>query len=424
MTVESQRDLIGILGTAKNGFERALADGVTAACFTDPVCVAAFSAMIDLDKAKRVVDLQGVVSGVSADHRSDVLELLTNAPITKNYESILADVLDTAWQRVAYRRVQGLQKRLETRERNEPTDELRAEIANLSAELASGAKVKTKGFDQLSDETLAMVETRWEENKHGRRPGIPTGIKALDDAISGFDKGRLYIVGARTGIGKTTLAVNFSWAAVDAGHATAFFTVEMSEHEIAEKFLSRIGGIDGHRIVKGQLTSSDFDKIHAAARTAHSLPLYVVDHIGTSYEKFCLETRRLVRQHGVKLVVFDYLQQMTLGKAKGKTEANKHAELSIISHGLKQLARELGIAILCPAQLGRAAETYDFIPNKTHIKESGSIEHDADVIMLLHMTGPEELPDTKYLLVVDKNRRGPRTTIELKYNLATNYFGT
>lgn len=423
MTVESQRDLIGILGTHKSGYERALADGISAASFTDPACVAAFSAMIDLDKAKRAIDLQGVTASVAADHRTAVLDMLTNAPITKNYDAIVADVLDTAWQRDAYRKVLALQKRLETRTRNEPTDDIRAEIANLSHALSGGAKTKTKSFDQLLDETVEQIEKRWENLKVGIQPGIPTGIKALDDAISGFDKGRLYILGARTGIGKTTIAVNFSWAAVNAGHATAFFTVEMSEHEITEKFISRIGGIDGHKIVKATLTPNDFDKIHGARNRGRTMPLFAIDSIGTSYEKFCLETRRLVRQHGVKLVVFDYLQQMTLSGHKGK-EANKHHELSIISHGLKQLARELGIAILCPAQLGRAAETYDFIPNKTHIKESGSIEHDADVIMLLHMTGPEDHPDTKYLLVVDKNRRGPRTTIELKYNLATNYFGT
>lgn len=240
--------------------------------------------------------------------------------------------------------------------------------------------------------------------------GVPTGFASLDRMLAGMQNSNLLILAARPGVGKTAFALNIArHTAVEEKLPTAIFSLEMSKEELVDRLLVRQGLIDAWKLKTGQLSDDDFASLSEAMGILAEAPLYIDDTPGLTVTELRTKARRLQLDKGIKFIIVDYLQLM-----HGNTRDNRVQEVSEISQGLKNLARELKIPILAAAQLSRAMEARGGRPRLSDLRESGSIEQDADVVMFLHRED-EEVREM-VTLSIEKHRNGPTGQMNLYFN--------
>ncbi len=248
--------------------------------------------------------------------------------------------------------------------------------------------------------------------------GVPTGFRELDKLTSGFQPGNLVIVAARPSMGKSALglctAVNI---AVRHGVPVALFTLEMSKSEVTQRLMCSEGKVESQRLRTGKLAQDDWSRLTAACDKLMKAPIYVDDAGSTTMMDIRSKSRRLKSQHpDLGLIVVDYLQLMT----SGKDMENRVQEVSQISRQLKVLARDLDVPILALSQLSRAVEQrHDKRPILSDLRESGSIEQDADIVMFIYRDeyyNPEETDQQGLAEVhIAKHRNGPTDTVKLSF---------
>lgn len=238
--------------------------------------------------------------------------------------------------------------------------------------------------------------------------GIPTGFKDLDDTLAGMQRSNLLILASRPGVGKTSLALNIAQnLAVNYKRPVGFFSLEMSREELVDRLLVAQADIDAWRLKTGKLDEDDFTKLSNAMGELAEAPLYIDDTPALSILEMRTKSRRLQVEAGVDLIVVDYLQL-----ARSRQLENRVQEVSEISQGLKNLARELKIPVLAISQLSRAVEQRGTRrPQLADLRESGSIEQDADVVMFIWRED-EEKPEN-IVLDIAKHRNGPLRSINL-----------
>ncbi|NLC30581.1 MAG: replicative DNA helicase [Candidatus Moranbacteria bacterium] len=247
----------------------------------------------------------------------------------------------------------------------------------------------------------------------GSLRGVPSGFIDLDKVLAGFQKSDLVILAARPSIGKTTLALDIArQVGVQAKVPVGIFSLEMSSDQLIDRMLAAQAGIDLWRLRTGKLRSSgpenDFEKLNEAMGILSEAPIYIDDTASANIMEMRTMARRLQTEHNLGLIIIDYLQLMEGRKMSGD---NRVQEISEISRALKQLARELNIPIIALSQLSRQVESRSpQIPKLSDLRESGSIEQDADVVMMLYREDREK-PDTPNKQIVDvivaKHRNGP-----------------
>jgi replicative DNA helicase len=251
--------------------------------------------------------------------------------------------------------------------------------------------------------------------------GIPTGFSDLDNILAGFQKSDLVIVAARPSIGKTTLALDFArQIAVKEKVSVGIFSLEMSSDQLIDRMLAAESGVDLWRLRTGRLKTGegddDFQRIGEAMGVLSEAPIYIDDAGSANVMEMRTMARRLQSEHNVGVIIVDYLQLME-GRSGGDNRVN---EISEISRALKQLARELNIPVIALSQLSRAVESRSpQIPKLSDLRESGSIEQDADVVMFLYREDREK-PDTPNKNIVEvhiaKHRNGPIGKLSLYFN--------
>lgn len=252
--------------------------------------------------------------------------------------------------------------------------------------------VLTDSFDRLDE--LAKSD--------GTMRGIPTGFKDLDNILAGMQRSNLIILAARPGVGKTTLALNVARnLAVNHKRPVGIFSLEMSKEELVDRLLVAQADIDAWKLKSGKnLTEDDFTKLSMAMGELAEAPIFIDDTPAMSILEMRTKARRLQVEHGLDLIVVDYLQL-----ARGRTTDNRVQEVSEISQGLKNLARELKIPVLALSQLSRQVENRGTRrPQLSDLRESGSIEQDADVVMFLWRDDEEKLENI--FLDIAKHRNG------------------
>jgi replicative DNA helicase len=240
---------------------------------------------------------------------------------------------------------------------------------------------------------------------------VPTGFVDLDNALAGMQESNLLILAARPGVGKTSLALNMAqYMAVEKKIPVGIFSLEMSNLELVDRLLVSQANIDAWKMKTGNLKEDDFGSLSEAMGVLADSPIYIDDTPGQSILEMRTKARRLQIESGIKFLVVDYLQ---LAMGNGRYESRVQ-EVAAISQGLKNLARELRIPVLALSQLSRAIESRgEKIPQLSDLRESGSIEQDADVVMFLYRPEEENLED--YKLSVAKHRNGPLRIIDLKF---------
>lgn len=245
--------------------------------------------------------------------------------------------------------------------------------------------------------------------KGGRVRGVSTGFRMLDDKLSGLQASNLIILAARPSLGKSSLAANIAqYVAVQQKIPVGFFSLEMSGEQLADRMLSAQADVDAWRIVTGNLSDEDFAKLNQAYADLSEAPIFVDDTPGLGVLEMRTKARRLQMEQGVQLIILDYLQL-----AHSRKLENRVQEVSEISQALKNLARELKIPVLALSQLSRAVEMRGGAkrPQLSDLRESGSIEQDADVVMFLYRDNDEDKQAMK--LLIAKHRNGPTGEIDL-----------
>ncbi len=253
--------------------------------------------------------------------------------------------------------------------------------------------------------TLEVTFERLDElsKTRGALRGVPTGMKTLDRMLSGLQDEELIILAARPSMGKSSLAINIAQhASIEHGKKIGFFSLEMGRESIVDRMISAQGDIDNWRISTGNLAAEDFEKYGIAAGQLAEAPIFIDDTPGISVIEMRTKARRLQLEHGLDLVIIDYMQLV-----HGKNFESRVQEVTYISQSLKNLARELKIPVLALSQLSRAVEQRGGVkrPQLSDLRDSGSIEQDADVVMFLYRPDDEDRENMG--LVIAKHRNGP-----------------
>lgn len=272
----------------------------------------------------------------------------------------------------------------------------RAETELYKVAEEGGAEGRAKSFSDATKEALEMAERAL--NSGGHLSGFTTGLESLNAKIGGLHKSDLIIVAGRPGMGKSALGTNIGFAAArrflqdqengieaakSAGAPVALFSLEMSADQLATRILAEQSGISSENLRMGRISQQEFRHLARAAAELQSLPLYIDDTPGLTIAALRTRARRLKRQKGIGLVVVDYLQLLQ-GSGRS-TDANRVQEISEISRGLKQLAKEIDVPVIALSQLSRAVEQReDKRPQLSDLRESGSIEQDADIVIFIY----------------------------------------
>ena len=241
--------------------------------------------------------------------------------------------------------------------------------------------------------------------------GIPTGIKDLDDTLAGMQDSNLIILAARPGLGKTAFALGIAqYVAVKEKIPVGFFSLEMSKEELVDRLLIAQADIDAWKLKTGRLDEEDFTQLSEAMGELAEAPLFIDDTPALTVLEMRTKARRLMAEHGLRFLVVDYLQLMR----SVRLLENRVQEVSEISMGLKNLARELRVPVLAVSQLSREVEKRGRKrPQLADLRESGSIEQDADVVMFLWREDEEDLENVD--LEIAKHRNGPLRRIKLRF---------
>jgi replicative DNA helicase len=324
-------------------------------------------------------------------------------------------------------------------------------------DLASAGQIEGgfRPFRAALTEAVEQAESAYKRDS--RLTGVATGLHALDHLLGGLHNSDLIIVAGRPSMGKTALATNMAFHAARSyreefdeenrpkvvdGAVVGFFSLEMSAEQLATRILAEQAEVPSEKIRRGEMNARDFDQVLARSRELEMIPLFIDDTPGLTVQALRTRARRLKRQHGLGLLVIDYLQLLQ-GAARGR-DVNRVQEISEITRGLKMLAKELNVPVVALSQLSRAVEQReDKRPQLADLRESGSIEQDADVVMFVYREEyyltraeparrPEESDERfnerhdqwrqrcehaygKAETIVAKQRHGPTGTVRLRF---------
>lgn len=305
--------------------------------------------------------------------------------------------------------------------------------------------VSNETLEALMDAEIRRMDARDEADGKGGMAGIPTGFSDIDAMLMGLQPGEMVILAARPSMGKTALALNLAeqialggqpiaGAAPGTKRPVAVFSMEMSKSAVAQRLLSARSGVPSQALRGGQkIGDEDYRRLIAASTDLKAAPMHIDDTPNLTVMGLRSKARRLVAQHQVECIIVDYLQLMS---APGLAKENRQVEVSAISRGVKALARELNIPIVCLSQLNRASESREGNrPRMSDLRESGSIEQDADVIMLLHREDYYHVHDPEWArenqekvgiaeIIVAKQRNGPTGVVKLAWDTNTTRFRT
>jgi replicative DNA helicase len=279
---------------------------------------------------------------------------------------------------------------------------------SLKQDLVSLETILTESFDRMEE---------LHRNKGALR-GVRTGWRDLDNITAGLQRSDLVILAARPAMGKTTLVTNLAYnVATVAKRPVLFFSLEMSKEQLVDRMLADASGVDAWNIRTGNLSDEDFSKLSEAMGEMAEAPIYLDDTPGLSVLEMRTKARRAAHETPLGLIIVDYLQLM---QGSGRDNGNRVQEVSEISRGLKLIARELNVPVIALSQLSRSVESRSpQVPQLADLRESGSIEQDADIVMFIYREAyynPETERENITDLILAKHRNGPTGKVELYFH--------
>ena len=382
-----------------------------------------YEAMLDLSNKNQAVDNLTVIEQLN---KAGLLEKVGGIA----FVTALANTVPTAANVIFYAKIvkeKSLMRRLINTataiatmgyEDSEDADTIMDKAEKMILEIA--ANRKTSDFTpikQIVIDTFSKIEGLYESK--GGLTGLSTGFKDLDHLTTGLQPSDLILVAARPSMGKTAFTLNIaSHVAIKENKPVAFFSLEMSKEQLMQRMLCAEGLIESQRLRVGDLDEQDWQKLIAAADKFSKAPLYIDDTPGISIMELRSKARRLQQEKGLSLILIDYLQLMQGRNNKGSD--NRQQEISEISRSLKSLARELNVPVIALSQLSRSVESRQIKkPMLSDLRESGSLEQDADIVMFLYRedyynaeTENKNITD----VIIAKHRNGPVDSIQLFFH--------
>lgn len=461
--LEAEQSLLGCLMFDNAVFER-LPDRLRGAHFYEPFHQRLFDAISEFIAAGRLAEPTVLVDAFRDDPAfADfgglryLADLVDRAPPSANAREYARTVYDLAVRRDLIRIGGDM-----VAEAPDPsmTGAMHVEKAEgaLFALAEAGEQAKgIKSFREALTGAVAMIEAAF--RRDGALAGLATHLTDLDSKLGGLHPSDLLILAGRPSQGKTALANNIGFRVADAYRAVAdvdepcglrtveggvvlFYSLEMSAEQLAIRIIADVSGVSGDAMRKGEITADDFRKVKAVEARLAKIPLYIDDTGGLNIARLAARARRHKRRHGLDLVIVDYLQLVTTNNGGGR--GNRVQEVSEITGALKALAKDLACPVLALSQLSRKVEDReDKRPQLSDLRESGSIEQDADCVMFVfreayyleraepkegsseHLAWVEEMERLRNQaeVIVGKQRHGPIGTVRLSFNGATTSFG-
>lgn len=419
---EAEASLLGALLIDSNAIVK-IADNLSVKDFYDKRHERIYEAIISLYEQHKAIDVltlsdrlkdTGYLDSIGGPaYLTELTNFVPTAAHVEQYAEIVA-------QKAMRRRLIAASKEIgeltldESKQLQELIEEAESRLFEVSQQhikqdVISLETILAESFDRLDDLHKDKQKIR----------GVPTGFKDLDNTLAGFQRSDLVILAARPSMGKTALALNFAHnVAVQANEPVLVFSLEMSKEQLVDRLLSMESGVDAWALRTGNLTDADFEKIGHAMGTLSEAPIFIDDTPGITISDLRTKARREAHQRPLGLIIVDYLQLMSGGSRFGG-DSNRVQEISEISRGLKGVARELNVPVLALSQLSRSVESRSpQIPQLADLRESGSIEQDADVVAFIYR---EEYynPDTDRKKLTDvfikKHRNGPTGGVELYF---------
>jgi len=422
--IEAERSILGAILLDNLAYNQA-AEHLKAEDFLLDSHRRIYSRMIDLSESSHSIDLITLSEELSrngeletiggAAYVSGLLDGVPDRPSIENYikivrdKSLLRSLIHTATAAIARASEQGDSA-------EEILNDTEAQIFQLSEKRIGRGFI---GVQEIIRESFGSVDAFLQRGS--RITGLETHYVDLDEKTSGLQKSDLIIVAGRPSMGKTSFAMNIAEnVAIEDGKTVAVFSLEMSKEALLQRMLCSVARVDAHKFRTGSLWQDDMRKITRALEQLGEAPIFIDDTPGITISEMRAKARRLLQSKGsLDLIVVDYLQLMSGG---GKRYENRTQEVSAISRGLKGLAKELGVPVMALSQLSRAPESRgagDHRPQLADLRESGSIEQDADVVAFIFR---EEVykPDDPELdgvaeLIIRKQRNGPTGTVKLAF---------
>ncbi|MDG2518158.1 MULTISPECIES: replicative DNA helicase [Lysobacter] len=422
-SIEAEQAVLGGLMLAPDSWDR-IADQLSDQDFYRRDHQLIFRAISELAEKNRPFDAvtlgewfesQGLSEQVAGG--AYLIELATNTPSAANIAAYAEIVRDKAILRQLIDVGTGIVNdgfQPDGRDSAEILEEAERQVLAIAQANTNGKTDFTPVTKALS-EAFDTLQTRY-TNGSGVT-GLSTGYTELDMMTAGLQKTDLIILAARPAMGKTTLALNMAeTAAFRSKLPVAVFSMEMSASQLAMRLISSVGRVNAQRLRTGQLEDEDWSRVTGAIRQLREVKIFIDDEPGLSPVKLSAKARRLKREHGLGLIVIDYLQLMSV---PGNSE-NRATEISEISRSLKGLAKELQVPVIALSQLNRSLETRtDKRPVMADLRESGAIEQDADMIMFIYRDdyyNKENSPDKGLAeVIIGKQRSGPTGSIKLKF---------
>ena len=386
-----------------------------------------FEAMLELFEKGEPIDLVTVTTLLSDSNKLEIAggvpyltDLASSVPTAANIDyyskiveekALLRRLIQTATEIVteSYNREDEVEELLDQAERNI---------------LAVSSRKNATSFKPIKD-VLIKVYDNIEKLHHAKDDvtGIPTGFRDLDRITSGFQKSDLIIIAARPSMGKTAFALNIAQnVAINTDENVAIFSLEMGAEQLVQRMLCAEGNIDSQRLRTGKLEQEDWGKLTMAMGSLSHAGIFIDDSPGIRVSDIRSKCRRLKQEHGLGMIIIDYLQ---LIQGSERLRENRQQEVSEISRSLKSLARELEVPVIALSQLSRSVEQrQDKRPMMSDLRESGSIEQDADIVGFLYREDyyDKDSDNQNIEIIISKQRNGPTGTVELAFVKEFNKF--
>lgn len=419
-SIEAEQSVIGSMLIDKTSIAEAMEVLKTEDFYKDAHKVI-FASILDLYQKDEGVDIITLTENLKSKDKLEasggityLSELSGSVVSTANLQSYIKIVKDKSTLR---KLIKSSTKIIEESYNNQDNVEKAIDMAEKSIFDLSNDR-NTSDFESMSvvlERGFLEIERLF--NNKGETTGVPSGFRALDEKTSGFQRGDMVLIAARPSMGKTTFALNIAeYAALRSGKSVAIFSLEMSKEQLAYKLLCSEAHVDMLRLRTGNLDDKDWENIAKASGPLAAAKIFIDDTAGMSVMEMRSKCRRLKIEQGIDMIVIDYLQLMTGGK--GSSESRQQ-EVSEISRSIKALAKEMQCPVIALSQLSRAPEARtDHRPMLSDLRESGSIEQDADLVMFLYRDeyyNKETEEKNVGECIIAKQRNGPTGTVKLAW---------
>jgi len=432
--LEAEQSLLGALMIDKDAIIK-IADIITSDDFYQTAHGIIYDTILELFEKKEAIDILSLTSQLDERHQLDLiggrsyLANLTNiVPSAAHIESYAKIIQKKATLRRLINAASSILELgyQEEKEVNEVLDKSEQSI------FAVSQKFLKQKFTHIKDVLTGAFERIDElHRERGKLRGLPTGFTELDNLLGGFQKSDLIILAARPSVGKTAFALDIARnAAVRYKKSIGLFSLEMSKEQLVDRLISGEAGVNMWNMRTGRLSEAndDFPRIGHAMSELSESNIFIDDFANTNVMELRTKARRLQMEHGLDMIIIDYLQLME-GSGSRQSSESRVQEIAEISRALKGLARELNVPVLALSQLSRAVElNKPAIPKLSHLRESGSIEQDADVVMFIYRKSADRNYDPNSLteeekhlaeIIVAKHRNGPVGQVNLYFEGST-----